>query len=138
MLSLRNFILHNLKSSFAISQYKIPLLIFSFLHSFMIFLKIMHQMLRFGCILEIIRVVDMLHAHSIFKRFLYIPFLRLFNNSGVIWVYFNLVHVNSMAQPFLTGHDLRALASWRTSNIIFHCILTCCFSVKHIISHFLN
>lgn len=63
----------------------------------MIFLKIMHQMLRFGCILEIIRVVDMLHAHSIFKRFLYIPFLRLFNNSGVIWVYFNLVHVNSMA-----------------------------------------
>jgi hypothetical protein len=59
--------------------------------------KIMHQMLIFGRILEIIRVIHMFHFHSVFKRLLNIPLLRLFNNSGAIWVYLNLVHMNSMA-----------------------------------------
>lgn len=138
MFALGYLILHYLKSAFAISQYKIPLLILSFLYSLMILLEIMHKMLRFGSILEIIRVVDMLHAHPIFKGFLYVPLLCLFNNGGAIWIYLNLVHMDSVAQPLLTGHDLGALASWCSSNIILHCIFTCYFGIKHIISHFLH
>ena len=139
MISLCNFILHNLKSSFAIGQYKIPLLIFLFLNSIVIIFKIMGKVLVFGVILEVIRVVNMLHANSIFKWLLYIPFLRLFNNRCAIWIYFNLVYMNSVAQSLLTCHDLGAPTAWRTiSNIPFHCIFTSLFSVKYRIRDFLN
>lgn len=139
MFPLRNFILHDLQGSFAIGQYKIPLLILGFLHSLVIFFEIMNQMLIFDSVFEVVRVVNMLHTDSVFEGFLNESFLGLFNYSGAIWIYFNLVHVNSMAQSFLTGHDLRASGAWRSlSNITFHRIFTCYFSVKYIVSYFLN
>jgi hypothetical protein len=139
MISLRNFILHNLKSSFAIGQYEIPLLIFLFLNSIVILSEIMRKVLVFCVVLEVVRVVNMLHAYSIFEWLLYIPFLRLFNNRCAIWVYFNLVYMNSVAQSLLTCHNLGAPSAWRTvSNIAFHCIFTSLFSVKYRIRDFLN
>ena len=54
-------------------------------------------------------IVDVFRINSVEIVFLYLPLLRFLNDHGTVWVYFDFIDVNRMAQSLFAGHAFPCL-----------------------------